>query len=99
MLHPSYSDLIEVANSGVEEGDQPVVNSRYSIVIATAKRARQIIAGSEPLVEGAEGKKALSIAVEELYTGQVKILGDDENDAAETDIIEEIEEAEEETEV
>ena len=98
MLHPSYSDLIEVANSGVEEGEHPVVNSRYSIVIATAKRARQIIAGSEPLVEGAEGKKALSIAVEELYTGQVKILGDDENDAAETDIIEEIEEAEEETE-
>ncbi len=98
MLHPSYSDLIEVANSGVEEGEHPVVNSRYSIVIATAKRARQIIAGSEPLVEGAEGKKALSIAVEELYTGQVKILGDDEDDAVEADIIEEIEEAEEETE-
>lgn len=98
MLHPSYSDLIEVANSGVEEGEHPVVNSRYSIVIATAKRARQIIAGSEPLVEGAEGKKALSIAVEELYTGQVKILGEDEDDAVEADIIEEIEEAEEETE-
>ena len=98
MLHPSYSDLIEVANSGVEEGEHPVVNSRYSIVIATAKRARQIIAGSEPLVEGAEGKKALSIAVEELYTGQVKILGDEEDDAVEADIIEEIEEAEEETE-
>ena len=97
MLHPSYSDLIEVANSGVEEGEHPVVNSRYSIVIATAKRARQIIAGDEPLVEGAEGKKALSIAVEELYTGQVRILGDDEDDAVE-EIIEEIEEAEEETE-
>ena len=95
MLHPSYSDLIEVANSGVEEGEHPVVNSRYSIVIATAKRARQIIAGSEPLVEGAEGKKALSIAVEELYTGQVKILGDEEDDAVEADIIEEIEETEE----
>ena len=74
MLHPSYSDLIEVANSGVEEGEHPVVNSRYSIVIATAKRARQIIAGSEPLVEGAEGKKALSIAVEELYTGLYTVL-------------------------
>ena len=78
MLHPSYSDLIEVANSGVEEGEHPVVNSRYSIVIATAKRARQIIAGADPLVEDADGKKALSIAVEELYTGQVKILGEDE---------------------
>ena len=57
MLHPSYSDLIEVANSGVEEGEHPVVNSRYSIVIATAKRARQIIAGAEPLIDNARGKK------------------------------------------
>lgn len=97
MLHPSYSDLIEVANSGVEEGEHPVVNSRYSIVIATAKRARQIISGAEPLVEDAEGKKALSIAVEELYTGQVKILADDDAAVAE-EIMEDIEEAEEETE-
>ncbi|MBQ2287765.1 MAG: DNA-directed RNA polymerase subunit omega [Lachnospiraceae bacterium] len=97
MLHPSYSDLIEVANSGVEEGEHPVVNSRYSIVIATAKRARQIVSGAEPLVEDAEGKKALSIAVEELYTGQVKILADDDVAVAE-EIMEDIEEAEEETE-
>ena len=48
MLHPSYSDLINVVNSEVEPGEQPVVQSRYSIVIATAKRARQIIAGEEP---------------------------------------------------
>ena len=33
MLHPSYSDLIEVVNSGVEEGEAPVVQSRYSIFI------------------------------------------------------------------
>ena len=90
MLHPSYSDLIEVANSGVEEGDQPVVNSRYSIVIATAKRARQIIAGADPLVADAAGKKALSIAVEELYTGQVKILGEDEELEVTEDVVEDI---------
>ena len=51
MLHPSYTDLMNIANSEVEQGEQPVVNSRYSIVLATAKRARQIIAGSQPLVE------------------------------------------------
>ena len=79
MLHPSYSDLIEVVNSGVEEGEAPVVQSRYSIVIATAKRARdRLISGAEPLVEDAEGKKPLSIAVEELYSGKIKILGEDE---------------------
>ena len=47
MLHPSYNDLMSVVNSEVEPGEEPVVNSRYSIVLATAKRARQIIDGSE----------------------------------------------------
>ena len=40
MLHPSYSDLMKVVNSEVEPGEAPVVNSRYSIVMATSKRAR-----------------------------------------------------------
>ena len=84
MLHPSYSDLIEVVNSGVEEGEAPVAQSRYSIVIATAKRARQLISGAEPLVEDAEGKKPLSIAVEELYSGEIKILGEDEEVGGDT---------------
>ena len=43
MLHPSYSELMEVVNSEVEEGEQPIVQSRYSIVKATAARAKQII--------------------------------------------------------
>ncbi len=79
MLHPSYADLIKVVNSGVEEGEDPVVNSRYSIVMATAKRARQIIAGDDPLVES-KSKKALSVAVEELSEGKVKITSEDEED-------------------
>lgn len=77
MLHPSYTDLMRVVNSEVEPGEQPVVNSRYSIVIATARRARQIIDGAVPLVEVAY-PKPLSIAVEELYRSKVKIIGDDE---------------------
>ena len=51
MLHPSYSDLMKVVNSEVEPGEAKVVNSRYSIVMATSKRARQIIDGEEPLVD------------------------------------------------
>ena len=50
MLRPSYNDLIKVVNSGVEPGDEPLIQSRYSIVIATAKRARQLIAGEESAV-------------------------------------------------
>ena len=77
MLHPSYTDLMKVVNSDVEPGETPVVNSRSSIVMATAKRARQIISGDEPLVDE-KGKKPLSIAVDELNAGKIKILGDDE---------------------
>lgn len=79
MLHPSYTDLMRVVNSGVEIGEEPVVNSRYSIVLATAKRARQIIAGEEPLIDDAAGKKPFSIAVEELYNGKVRIVGDEDD--------------------
>ena len=78
MLHPSYSDLMKVVNSEVEQGEAPVVNSRYSIVMATSKRARQIISGDEPLVAGGAGKKPLSLAVEELNQGKIKILAEDE---------------------
>lgn len=81
MLHPSYGELIQALNSDVVEGEQPVVNSRYSVVLATAKRARQIINGSEPLCEKIPCSKPLSIAVEEVYEGKVKIVGDDELDA------------------
>jgi DNA-directed RNA polymerase subunit omega len=79
MLHPSYSDLMKVVNSEVEPGEAKVVNSRYSIVMATSKRARQLIEGEEPLVYAA-GKKPLSIAIEELNQSQIKILGDDEEE-------------------
>lgn len=84
MLHPSYSDLMEVVNSDVVEGEQPVVQSRYSIVLATAKRARQIVAGENSLVKG-KGKKPLSVAVEELYRGKIKILSEEEAAALEAE--------------
>lgn len=82
MIHPSYVELMKVVNNTTEVGEEPVVNSRYSIVIAAAKRARQLIAGDEPLVAHANGKKPLSTAVQELYEGKVKILGEDMEDEA-----------------
>ena len=77
MLHPSYTDLMDIANSEVEQGEQPVVNSRYSIVLATAKRARQIIGGSNPLTENTACPKALSIAINELANSAIKIDAED----------------------
>ena len=78
MLHPSYSDLMKVVNSEIEPGEEKIVNSRYSIVMATAKRARQIIGGHEPMVKVKPGEKPLSIAVDELNQGKIKILGEEE---------------------
>ena len=80
MIHPSYVDLMQVVNKGVEEGETPVINSRYSIVMATAKRARQIVDGDEPLIDNAKGEKPLSIAVEELNQGKIRILAENEPD-------------------
>ena len=77
MLHPSYSDLMKVVNQDVEEGATKVVNSRYSIVLATSKRARQIVAGAEPMVAVKEGEKALSVAIDEMNNGQLKIVTDE----------------------
>lgn len=78
MLHPSYTELMEKINSEEYRGEEPAINSRYSIVIATSKRARELIRGAKPLVDGVEGEKPLSIAVKELYDGKIKILQDDE---------------------
>ncbi len=80
MIHPSYADLMDVVNSGVEEGEQPVINSRYSIVMATSKRARQIIAGDDPFTQETKVRKPLSVAVDELNQGKIAILGDEENE-------------------
>ncbi len=91
MLRPSYNDLINAINStSEEEGEHPVINSRYGIVIATAKRARQIIAGADVLIDDAEGKKPLSIAIDEINHNKVHLVpeGEEPQGAAETAAVE-----------
>jgi len=77
MLHPSYTDLMDAVNSeATENGEAPVVNSRYSIVMAASKRARQLVAGADPLVDQPSAKP-LSTAIDEIYNQKVKILNND----------------------
>lgn len=76
MLHPSYTVLMQVVNKDVEEGETKVVNSRYSIVMATSKRARQLIDGEMPLVKAKKGEKPLSIAIQEMNEGKLTIVTD-----------------------
>mgnify|MGYP001083478596 CR=1 FL=1 len=82
MLHPSYTDLMKLVNSEVESGEAPVVNSRYSIVLATSKRARQIIDGAESYVSP-KCPKPLSIAIDELNNSKIRILSEEEAAEAE----------------
>lgn len=70
MLHPSYSDLMETIN---DRNDDISLKSRYSIVIATSKRARQIIDGAEAKSQK-EWPRPLSNAVHELYEGSIDIV-------------------------
>ena len=76
MLHPSYTDLMKVVNQDIEEGESLIVNSRYSIVLATSKRARQLIDGELALVNARDGQKPLSTAIEELNEGKLKIIAE-----------------------
>ena len=53
--------------------------------MATAKRARQIVNGEEPLVPY-RADKPLSIAVEELNQGKIKIIAEDELEDYENEV-------------
>jgi DNA-directed RNA polymerase subunit omega len=69
---------MKAVNKDVEPGEEPLVQSRYSIVIAAAKRARQLVTGDDALVNAPMGKKPLSVAIDELYHSKVTIVGDEE---------------------
>lgn len=98
MIHPSYSELIEAINTNNEEDDNTIMmNSRYSLVLATSKRARQIIAGDEPMVSGGNSKKPLSTAIDEFYKGKVKILAEAHEEEKAEEVVEAAEVTEENT--
>ena len=58
MINPSVVDLLKK------------VEDRYSLVIVTSRRARQIIDGNKPVTTN-KSKKALTLAVNEVNEGLV----------------------------
>ena len=70
MLRPSYSELMDVINTN--ELVDSKITSRYTIVLAAAKRARQITSGANPLTY-APTDRAVSIAVKEMGEGKLTI--------------------------
>ena len=77
MMHPSYNELFEAINKD-NENAEPIGTSRYSICVATAKRARQIIDHAETY-STVPSNKPLSVAIDEIYNGKVQILSGEEN--------------------
>ncbi len=61
IVKPTVTDLLKI------------VDNRYMLIIATAKRARQIAAGSVPLIKINE-KSPVTIAANEIAEGKVKIV-------------------------
>lgn len=57
------------------------VDSRYELVLATAKRARQISSGSTSILKKDEVESSVTLAAEEIYEGLVAIT--EENGAKE----------------
>ena len=70
MLRPSYSELMDSINENKLVDSK--ITSRYTIVLAAAKRARQIIDGANPLTY-APTDRAVSIAVNEMSEGKLMI--------------------------
>lgn len=68
MLEPSYKQIMTKLN---EDPEAQKVTSRYSIIIAAARRARQLVDNNDE--EALAGKKPITIAVDELFTGKMKI--------------------------
>ena len=61
MVKPSVSELLKKANN------------RYELVIATARRARQIAAGDEPKTSVKE-ESPVTLAANEIAEGKVEIV-------------------------
>lgn len=51
---------------------------RYSLVVMTSRRARQLVAGAEPLIDSSE-TKPVSLAVREINQGKITYLRRDED--------------------
>lgn len=59
MSYPSIDSLVKK------------VDNKYTLVTLAAMRARELNNGAAPLVEGAEGKKTVSITLQEIDDGKI----------------------------
>ena len=61
MIYPPIAELVEKTGS------------RYTLVIETARRARQLAQGA-PALSNADSNKPVSIAINEIYDGKISAV-------------------------
>lgn len=76
MFEPSGQELIDIANESILN-DNEKIKSKYSVIIAAAKRARQLVDEKDERVEN--GVNALTVAIDEIKDGIVKIEPDNKD--------------------
>lgn len=73
MFEPSGQELIDIANASVLNENEKI-KSKYSVIIAAAKRARQLVDEHDERVEN--GTNPLTVAIDEIKNNYVKIEPD-----------------------
>ena len=76
MFEPSAQKLIDIANESILNENEKV-KSRYTIIVAAAKRARQLVNDKDERVLG--GANALTVAINELKDKKVTIVKEDKD--------------------
>lgn len=73
MLYPSIDKMLEK------------VDSKYSLVVAASRRARQLREGEKSELKGPRSHKQVGVALEEIYGDFVKIKRDEHEGAEENE--------------
>ena len=76
MFEPSGQELINIANESILNENEKI-KSKYTVIIAAAKRARQLVDEKDPRIE--KGGNALTVAIDEIENKEVKIGTDNRN--------------------
>lgn len=74
MFEPSGQELINIANESILNENEKI-KSKYTVIIAAAKRARQLVDEKDERIE--EGANPLTIAIDEIKNKEVKIESED----------------------
>lgn len=74
MLHPSYVELIDHVNNVNRENGDPEIMSRYTLVMAVAKRARDLVNGADMMVPDETNGRMLAQAVREMDEEKLGIV-------------------------